>query len=64
MTRATVDTTSRNILRRISPDLGKRALDLRAQGLTVRAISAMVGVSKSVVHRYLQGASEDGQQRY
>lgn len=33
----------------------KRALELRAQGLSVRAIAARVGCSPAAAHRYING---------
>lgn len=52
-----VESTSRNKLKREDPERGRRVKDLRAQGLTVRQIALIVGVSKSVVGRFLRSDS-------
>ena len=58
--RKKVESTSRNKLKREDPERGRRALQLHAQGLSVRQIAAIIGVSKSIVGRYLQSEASSG----
>lgn len=60
MTRSPVETTSRNILKRINPDLADEVIKLRAEGLSVRRIAELLpGLNKSTVHRFLQEMTQD-----
>ena len=43
----------------IGPETAKRILQLRRNGLSVRAISSETGISKSSVDRFLKGQTSE-----